>query len=259
MELYVPSYVLEQLQIQRDEEARARAMELVDDMQSTIYAATPRLAAVADEEGGRLMTAAAFMLRANDLLREARQVELHVHVCALALRSVLELSIVGRYFVVGKNGADEFARRIKDGHDIETKLAEQVDTTNVPLPPFLAEVAATVTKAPRQLSVLATELDRSEQREPGEEGSLLYMYRLLYKFVSNVLTHANAMSIKRYTVRHGDAILLQHATEPAVTTPNIVATACLLCDLARDVFDALDVSSDGLPDVFRRPLPGLRA
>lgn len=256
MQLYVPTYILEQLRDENEAAISERAMSAVDDLQAAIDAAIPSLVAVADAEGGRLMTAAAFMLRANDLLRGARSTESEVEVSVLALRSVVELSIVGRYFVVGPNAADELARRIRDGHKLETTLATQVGTENAPLPDFLEEIAAQATKTPRPLSTLAEELDVLDRRTPGDEGSLVYCYRLLYKYVSNVLTHANALSIKRYTDRDGDVLTLHHPSVPAVSTPNVLAAGCLLYDLARDVFRALAVPTETLPTVLSRSPQG---
>jgi hypothetical protein len=253
MELYVPSYVRDQLRARSDEGLRDQAMALVDRLQDTLDEAVPRLVAIAGPDGGRLMTAAAFMLRANVLLRGARAVERQLEVCALALRSVVELAIVGRYFVTGPDASDEFAARIRAGHEQETRLASQIGSTNAPLPGFLQSVAASSTRGPRTLADLARRLDGVDRRSPGAEGSLLYMYRLLYQYSSNVLTHANALSIKRYTDRHGDVLLLRHPTEPAISTPNILAAACLIGDLAFDLFPALQMSTDGLPSEIHRP------
>jgi hypothetical protein len=255
VEIYIPSQVLEQLETENEDALRERAMAAVDELQVAITQAVPRLAAVANAEGGRLMTAAAFMLRANDLLRGARATEREVEVCVLALRTVLELSIIGRYLVVGPHAGDEFSRRVRDGHALETKLAAQVGSENAPLPEFLEVVAVETTKSPRQLSTLAEELDQVDGRAPEGEGSALYCYRLLYKHVSNVLTHANALSIKRYTHREGDVLTLHEAGEPAIRLPNVLAASCLLYDLARDVLGALDVSTEDLPTVLSRSLP----
>jgi hypothetical protein len=255
MELYVPGYVRDQLREQNEQALREQAMTLVDRVQRAVDCSVDRLAAVADAEGGRLMTAAAFMLRANDLLRGARAVEHEIEVCALALRSVVELSIVGRYFVVGPNAAAEFAARISAAHDEETKLAAQIGSANAPLPPFLDAVAAHSPRGPPSLAHLTEELDGIDEREPGAEGSLLYMYRLLYKYPSSVLTHANPLSIKRYTDRHGDALLLRRPTERAMTTPNVLAAACLINDLAFDLLRALQLSVDELPREVSRPRP----
>lgn len=255
MELYVPGYVRDQLRVRNEQVLRDQAMTLVDEVQGAVDNAVDRLAAVADAKGGRLMTAAAFMLRANDLLRSARAVEHEIEVCALSLRSVVELSIVGRYLVAGPDAADEFAARISSAHDEETKLAAQIGSANAPLPQFLQAVAASSPRGPRSLADLAKELDGIDGREPGAEGSLLYMYRLLYKYPSNALTHANALSIKRYTDRHGDALLLHRPTQPVIGTPNVLAAACLINDLARDVFRALQVPTDELPGEVSRPGP----
>ena len=252
MELYVPTGILEQLQAEKEDVLRQRAMAAVDDLQVAITAAVPRLAAVADATGGRLMTAAAFMLRANDLLRGARATESEPEVCALVLRTVFELAVVARYFVVGPHAVDEFSRRIRYGHDEEAKLAVQVGTTNAALPQFLQQVAAATSKAPRTLATLAQELDEIDRRKAGEEGSVLFCYRLLYKHVSNVLSHANALSIKRYTKGEGHLLTLRQATEPAIRTPSVLAVACFVYDLAHAVFAALEVPTGPLPAVLSR-------
>jgi len=192
------------------------------------------------------MTAGAFMLRANDLLRSARAIEAEPEASALALRSVIELSITGRYFVVGPDAADEFARAIRDAHDQETKLAEQVKFMNAPLPMPLETLAAQASGKSKSLYKLAEKLDIRDGMKPGDIGSLVYIYRFMFQAVSNTLTHANALSIKQYMTSENDVLRLHKSTgRPLV--PNAIVVACLLCELAADVFGALSVSTHALP------------
>ena len=237
--LFLPSGAYKQLQ-------NEKYSYLLDELRDAVVQAAGQCVAVANAEGGRLMTAGGFMLRANSLLQSARAVEAESEACALALRSVIELSIMGRYFVVGPDAADEFAKAIRKAHESETKLAIHVGLRNAPLPPPLQDAAARASGKPKSLSDLAEGLDVADGMTPGDPGSLVYFYRLWYQVVSNTLTHANPLSTKDY-VSEQNGVLHLHDGAGRSLPPNVIAIACLLCELAADLLGELNVSIEALP------------
>jgi hypothetical protein len=237
--LLVPADAYEQMQ-------NERYAYVLDDLQTAIVQSSDKCVGVENAEDGRLMTAGALMLRANDLFRTARAVEAQREACSLTLRSVFELSITGRYFVVGPDAADEFARAIRDAHKLETQLAKSLDLENADLPLPLQDLATNASGRSKTLYAMAKELDGIDGITPGDRGSLVYTYRLCYQAVSNTLTHANALSIKQYMGSENGILRLHQATGHS-TKPNIFAIASLLSELAADVLAALNVPGDDLP------------
>jgi predicted protein tyrosine phosphatase len=220
---------------------------VLDELQTAIDQSAEKCVGVENAEDGRLMTAGAFMLRANDLFRTARAVEAQREACSLTLRSVFELSITGRYFVVGPGAADEFAKAIRDAHKLETQLAKSVGLANADLPLPLQDLVTNASGKSKSLYTMAKELDVIDGIAPGDRGSLVYIYRLCYQAVSNTLTHANALSIKQYMGSENGMLRLHQAVGRSVQ-PNPFAIASLLCEFAADVLASLKVSSDDLPE-----------
>src|SRR3989442_853513 len=96
MEIWVPPQVIEKLAAEQQAARRRQIDRLVDELQNSVDAAVPRMASVASEQGAREMTAAIFLLRANELMREVRRAS-GVMLQSLGLRSIFELLAVGRF------------------------------------------------------------------------------------------------------------------------------------------------------------------
>ena len=70
-----------------------------------------------------------------------------------------------------------------------------------------------------------------------------------------MLTHANALSIKRYTDRQGDTLLLRRPTERAITTPNVLGAACLINLISVRRISSAPTFRGRLPSEVSRPRP----
>lgn len=253
MDLFLPYSAI--ADIEEDERAatQKRAEVLVDALQAEIDAAVVRMADVATEDGGRRMTAAIFLVRANALLREVRAAIGCVTLQVLGLRSAFELVVVARFILVAAEGADEFRRRVNDSLSEDQKLADQIDSPMGVPADFLLSIVDPDAKRPRDLYALATTLDRLDRRADSDRYSLRACYRLVHKFVSNTGSHANVSSIKRHSRREGDVLLIEPNPDPIFREPPVLLIAALVRELALEVFESLQLSTAALPDEIRRP------
>jgi len=103
--------------------------QLVDQLLAEVARRTPKMVEVANEEGARKMTAAIFLLRGCELLKEILAADGDAMLQSLGLRSVFELAVVGRYLVAHPDGA----------HDVEP--SSPTSAVEIP-PPMLQNGAA---------------------------------------------------------------------------------------------------------------------
>lgn len=252
VEIFLPRTAIDELEESQRAELRAMAERFIDQLQDAIDAAKPAMTAAADEDGAREMTAAIFLLRANDLLREIR-VAAGLMVQTLGLRSAFELLAVGRFFLVDADGADEFRRRLNDSLVKEGRLAPMLGATTRPPADFLAHLVEDKSKPPRDLATIARKLDRHDGLTAENDYSAQRIYALAYSHVSNSGSHASLSSIKRYTRTDGPVLFVNVKPETLFRQPPVLLLGGMMRDLASKVFETLRLSQDTLPDGLVRP------
>lgn len=252
---FVPITIFDKLTAEQQAASLERANEIVDELQTVIDGSRARLVDVANLDGARRMTAATFLVCANDLLREVRSASDELRLQILGVRSVVELIVVGRYLLVGRDAADEFQRRLNDSLEKDERAARDAGVPFAGAPEFLSTLVDPDARPPRSISALAEQLDAIDGREPEDGYSIVACYRLLHRHVSNSGSHASVSSIKRYTKRDGDILMIDPDGEPVFSRPPVLIVASLLRDLAADVFEALGLSLADLPADLHRPAP----
>jgi hypothetical protein len=253
MSLFVPIGAIEGIQRAQMEATQQRVDELIDQLQVEVAARTSSMVAIATEEGARQMAAAIFLLRACELLKETRAADGDVMLQSLGLRTIFELAIVGRFLVVHPAGVDEFRRRFTAGLEDEESLARVAGVEPGGAPDFLADIAATDQKKPRDLAAIAQTLDRIDKRESEKLHSAVRTYKLVYGYVSNAGSHAHVLSIKRFTKREDSLLSIDPHPRPIFEQPSLLLVVCFLRELAEAVFTILGLPTDGLPTEIQRP------
>jgi hypothetical protein len=253
---FVPLTAIEALKEDRRMALQGEIDTAIDQLLDAIEATEPEIKEVATEEGARRITAAIFLLRATGLLREVRAAAEAPVLQVLGLRSTFELAIVGRYLVAHENGRDEFRRRYNASIADSKRLARFAGTIAPPPTDFLERLVEPKPKDPRNLHAIACDLDTLDGRPPGDEHSLQAYYRLVHNFVSSTASHASISSVKRYVRRDEGELSVESAPDPIFSGPPVLSIAAVLADLARDVFPALGLPTEGIPMEITRPRRG---
>ena len=255
MDLFLSRAAIEGLNAERKAAWQATADGLTDQLLDEVKAQTERMVEVPNEDGARAMTATIFLLRAVELLREIRDTDgttLHI----LGLRTVFELAIAGRYLLDHPDGADEYRRLFSKDMESEKALAQSFENAVAPPPPFLAHILESTQEGPRALLDLARGIDALEGRAGSEDFSAERSWRLVHKYVSQSVSHANAVSIKRFTTGKDGVLGVKPDPPPVFTDPPDLLVTCFVADLARSVFAHHNITSDRLPEEFQRPSTG---
>jgi hypothetical protein len=201
------------------------------------------------------MTAAVFLLRACELLKQVRSAEGDEMLQSLGLRTVFELALVGRFLLVDEHGADEFRRRLKSALGDEERMTRAIAITAPGAPDFLADVVAKKQERPRSLRVIADGLDRIDGRQSDDRYSAAHVYLLTYAYVSNAGTHANVLSAKRFTKREDALLSIEADPPPIFNEPAVLLVTCFVRELADAILSQLQLPTNGLPAELARP-PG---
>lgn len=189
VDLFLPSGGVAALQ-SSERADRERAGELVDRLQDAIEDSSPKMAAVASEDGARMLSAAVLLIRANSLLREVRG-GAGPNLKAFGLRSAFEATLVGRFLLVTRDGPDEFGRRYNESLTEDNRLAVSLGETAPGPVDFLAHLVDASAKRPRDLRCIAQTLDLHDGFSATEPHSSQACYFPLFKFISNTGTHAS--------------------------------------------------------------------
>lgn len=253
MELFLSESALAEIEQAQRDALRRQAEAMVDRMQDAIDEYSSQIAAVATRDGAREIAAAIFLVRANNLLREVRDAVTSPTLQTLGLRSAFELAVVGRFLLVDKDGADEFARRYNMSLKGDSQLGTFFEHPSGRPADFLAHLVNADSKAPRDVASLSAKLDKHDGFSAADRLSAQACWHLLHKHVSNSGSHASLSSIKRYTRRDGDVLLIDRRSDPIFTEPPVLVVAAFIRDLAVDVLAAQGLPSDNLPHEIRRP------
>lgn len=253
MTLFLPVSFLEGIERAQLDADQEHADALIDRLLAEVEAKAPSMLAVASETAARQMTAAVFLLRACELLKEIRAADGDAMLQSLGLRSVFELAAVGRYLMTHPNGADEFRRRLCDALVTEERTARAIGVTPGGAPDFLAHITESEQKGPRTLADIVDALDQFDGRSAGERYSAAHAYNLVYRYVSNAGTHANVLSAKRFLKRDDALLSIDSKPPPIFEEPAVLLVTCFVRELADVVFAEFQLPVKDLPSELRRP------
>jgi hypothetical protein len=254
MELFLPNSTIEQLKEEELQEVRAAAVQAIEELLDAIAGAMDSMVAVATEDNARIMTAAVFLFRASDLMREVLTADAPA-LQTLGMRSAFEFVTVARFFILCDDGPDEFRRRYNDSLKKDAALGKFFGYPGVPPADFLAHLVDPVAKRRRDLSTIVQALDVHDGYAPKDDVSAESCYRMLYSFVSNARSHASLSSVKGYARLEDSMLLIKPEPKPIFEEPPIAVIGALMRELATEVFEMLEVPIADLPAQLERP-PG---
>lgn len=233
-----------------DQVRRAEVNAAIDNMIGVVQAAVPKMVEVANLDGARRHAAAGFLRRAIELLDAARRADngsSTAPVVELAARSIFELTCRARYLLLCDKAEDEFIRMCHDHVVREGKLGRATANPTPGLPSFLASaIAGTDPKEPRDLWTICESLDEKEKRDEDDVYSARASYNLIYRWFSNSAAHAGLSATKRFAKQEDGILLMIPSPEPLTTHWPVPVVAAFVGELARTVFESLDLPVDKL-------------